>query len=185
MEELDRVFAPGGAMELLRDMKEKGIARKIGITAHNEAAAVKALELYDFDTVMFPFNWHMNMAHGMGNAIKEAVKAGNQGLLGIKAMIEQSWEDEVRYVSKYIKSWCKPFDIDEEPEMLLAAMRYAFSLGINTMVPPGNFEHFRFAVEHIDEVLEHPISEEELELLKKRLPSVVDHPFMDEECYTL
>ena len=185
MEELDRIFAPGGAMELLREMKEKGIARKIGITAHHEAAAVKALELYDFDTVLFPFNWHMNMAHGMGNAVKEAVRAGGQGLLGIKAMIEQSWEDTERYVSKYPKSWCKPFDIDKEPEMLLAAMRYAFSLGIDTLVPPGNFDHFRFAVEHIDEVLEHPLTEKELDLLRQRLPSVADHPFMDEECYTI
>ena len=28
MAELETVFAPGGAMELLRDMREKGIARK-------------------------------------------------------------------------------------------------------------------------------------------------------------
>ena len=185
MEELERVFAPGGAMELLRDLKDKGIARKIGITAHNEAAAVKALEWYDFDTVLFPVNWHMNMAHGMGNAVIRSVRAGGQGLLGIKAMIEKAWGDEERYASKYPKSWCKPFDIEEEPKMLMAAMRYAFSLGIDTMVPPGNFEHFRFAVDHIDEVLEQPIAEEEIKLLEERLPLVIDHPFLDEECYLL
>lgn len=45
MEELETCFAPGGAMELLRDMKEKGIARKISFTAHSEPAALRALEL--------------------------------------------------------------------------------------------------------------------------------------------
>lgn len=179
MEELERVFAPGGAMELLRDMKEKGIARKIGITAHSEAAAVRALELYDFDTVLFPINWHMNMAHGMGNAIAASIRAGGQGFLGIKAMIEQAWDDDVRYASRYPKSWCKPFDIDEEPEMLIAAMRYAFSIGIDTMVPPGNFEHLKFAVEHIEKVLSTPLTPEDCALLEKRLPLVVDHPFLE------
>ena len=178
MEELERVFAPGGAMELLVEMKEKGIARKIGITAHCEEAVLRALELYDFDTVLFPFNWHMNMAHGMGNEVREAVKKGGQGLLGMKSMIERAWDDEERYSSIYPKSWCKPFFIEEEPHMLMAAVKYSFSLGIDTLIPPGNFEHFRFAVEHIDEILDQPISQEEIKLLEERLPKVIDYPFM-------
>ena len=77
MEDLEQAFGPGGVMEMLQEMKEKGIARKLGITAHSEAVALKAIELFDFDTVLFPFNWHMNMAHGMGSTlIKKAKEKG-------------------------------------------------------------------------------------------------------------
>ena len=110
---------------------------------------------------------------------KAVMPGDGQGFLCMKAMIERAWEDEERYSSKYPMSWCKPFDIDEEPEMLLAAMKYSFSLGADTLIPPGNFDHFKFAVEHIDEVLDSPLSEEETEMLRKRLPLVIDFPFMD------
>ena len=185
MAELETVFAPGGAMELLRDMREKGIARKIGITVHNESVALKALELYDFDTVLFPFNWHMHMAHSMGEMLRSVARQKSVGLLCMKSMIERAWGEDERYASKYPKSWCKPIDIDEEPELLLAAVKYALSLGVDTLIPPGNFAHFSFAVEHIEEVLDNPLSESERGLLSARLPMVRDFPFFDQDCYTL
>lgn len=185
MAELETVFAPGGAMELLRDMREKGIARKIGITVHNESVALKALELYDFDTVLFPFNWHMHMAHGMGEMLRSVARQKSMGLLCMKSMIERAWSEDERYASKYPKSWCKPIDIDEEPELLLAAVKYALSLGVDTLIPPGNFEHFSFAVDHIEEALDNPLSETEGNLLSARLPKVRALPFFDQDCYTL
>ena len=108
MEDIETAFGPGGVMEMMRDMKEKGIARKLGITAHSEAVALKALELYDFDTVLFPINWHMHMAHGMGSRLIAAVKEKGIGLLCMKSMIECSWTEEERYASGFKKSWCKP-----------------------------------------------------------------------------
>ena len=185
MEDVDTAFGPGGVMELLRDMKEKGIARKISFTAHSEPVALKALSLYDFDTVLFPFNWHMNMAHGMGDTLIRVAREKGVGLLCMKSMIERSWTDEERYASKYPKSWCKPIDADEEPALLLAAMKYALSLGVDTLVPPGNFDHFRFAVEHIDEALDQPLTEGERALLAARLERVRDRPFFGPDCYTL
>ena len=56
MKDVEAAFAPGGVMELMREVKEKGIAAHIGFTAHNEDAALRMIELYDFDTVLFPFN---------------------------------------------------------------------------------------------------------------------------------
>ena len=79
------------------------------------------------------------------------------------------------------KSWCKPIDIEEEPEALLAVVRYALSLGVDTIVPPGNFDHFRFAVEHIDEMIDCPLSSGERALLEERLQTVKDRPFLDIE----
>lgn len=185
MAELEQAFAPGGAMEVLRDMREKGIARKISFTAHTESVALKALELYDFDTVLFPFNWHMHMAHGMGETLRTVARGKGVGLLCMKSMIECAWGEEERYASKYPKSWCKPIDIDEDPKLLLAAMKYALSLGVDTLIPPGNFGHFKFAVEHIEEALDSPLTESDRALLAARLSRVVSRPFFDPECYTL
>ncbi len=179
LEEVETCFGPGGAMEVLEEAKKSGVAKKLGITAHGEEAALKALEYYDFDTVMFPFNWHMHMGHNMGERLIREAKKRGMGILGIKSMVEREWSEEERYSSKYPKSWCKPFDIDTEPDMLLAGMRYSMSLGLDILVPPGNFDHFRFAVEHMDEVLDNPFSEEDRKKLEAHLEKVKERPFLE------
>lgn len=178
LRDVEIAFGPGGVMELMRKKKEEGVVRKIGITCHSEPAALKALELFPFDTVLFPFNWHMNLGHGFGNALLEKAKERGMGILCMKSMIERAWmADEDR--SRYPKSWCKPFN-SEDP-LLLLAVKYAWSLGVNTLIPPGNFEHFSYAVEHEDEIVNHPITDEELAILKAHLETVKDHPFFGAE----
>ena len=98
-EDVDQAFGPGGTMELMREMKEKGIARKLGITAHSEAVALRALSLYDFDTVLFPFNWHLNLAQGMGNALLAEARRRGLGMLCMTSMIDRAWDDAERYAS--------------------------------------------------------------------------------------
>ncbi|MBP5728855.1 MAG: aldo/keto reductase, partial [Clostridia bacterium] len=169
MEEVERAFGPGGVMELMRTLKERGIARYVGFTAHSEDAALKMLDLFPFDTVLFPFNWFMNMEHGMGNRLLAVLKDRGIGILCMKAFIERRWEKgEDR--GCFPKSWCKPVNTDEEPEFGIAAMKYALSLGVNTLIPPGNFKSFSFAVEHIDECIENPAYDEAL--LRRKLDTV-------------
>ena len=64
-------------MKLLEEMKRSGTALHLGITSHSEGAALMALDLFDFETLMFPINWHMHMAIGFGDRIPK--KAGRQG----------------------------------------------------------------------------------------------------------
>ena len=180
MEDVETAFGPGGVMDMLVEMKEKGLARKLGFTAHSEKVALRALELFPFDTVLFPFNWHLNMAFGKGDQLLKTAKDKGIGVLCMKSMIDRSWkEDEDRYTSSYPKSWCRPFDVAKESDLLLAAVKYALSLGVDTIVPPGNFDHFKFAVDHIDEMLAHPLSEEERAMLAKHLDEVKDYPFFN------
>ena len=178
MEDVDRAFGPGGVMELMVEMKQKGIARKLGVTAHSEAAALRCLELYDFDTILFPFNWHMNMAHGMGSRLIKAAKERGMGVLCMKSMIERAWIDDAEHNgSKYPKSWCKPFDTQTQRDLLTAAVKYALSLGVDAIVPPGNFDHFSFGVENIEGMIAHPFSEDDRKLLEAHLETVKDRPF--------
>ncbi|MBQ9358587.1 MAG: aldo/keto reductase, partial [Abditibacteriota bacterium] len=149
MEEVDRAFGPGGVMELMAEVKQKGIARFAGFTAHSEEAALEMLKRYPFDTVLFPFNWFLHLEHGMGSRLLEVLGEKGAGILAMKAFIERRW-NEGEDKGRFPKSWCKPIDTAEDPAFGVAAMNYALSLGAQTLVPPGNFESFRFAVEHID-----------------------------------
>ena len=172
VEDVEAAFAPGGVMELMRELKEKGIAANIGFSAHSEAAALRAIELYDFDSVLFPFNWFMNMEHGMGSRLIKVAKEKNMGVLCMKAFIERSWNNDAeRYASMFPKSWCKPIDV-ADTAFGVAAMKYALSLGVDTLIPPGNYPSFAFAVEHIDECIEHPFAAEDRAFLEKKLETV-------------
>lgn len=172
LEEVEEVFAPGGAMEMIRDLKSRGIARNIGFSAHDEDSAIEMIKNYDFDTVLFPFNWFMNMAHGMGNQLLALAKERNMGVIAMKSFIEHSFTSEAeRMNSRFPKSWCKPIDV-EDTEFGVAAMKYALSLGVDTLIPPGNFASFSFAVEHIDECLQNPLNQDDLDFLNKKLETV-------------
>jgi len=172
MEEVEAAFGPGGVMELVSTLKQRGIAENIGITAHNEDAALRCLELYDFDTVLFPFNWFMNMEHGMGSRLIRAAKERGMGVLCMKAFIERKWDSEAeRAASAFPKSWCKPIDV-EDTAFGMAAMRYALSLGVDTLIPPGNYASFSFAVDHIDECIDAPLNDADRALLREKLASV-------------
>ena len=172
MEEVDTAFGPGGVMEMVSTLKQRGIARNVGITAHNEEAALKCLELYDFDTVLFPFNWFMNMEHGMGSQLIKAAKERGMGVLCMKAFIERAWNNQdERNSSQFPKSWCKPINVEDVP-FGVAAMKYALSLGVDTLIPPGNYASFSFAVEHIEECLRNPLNDDDYAFLQKKLESV-------------
>ncbi len=172
MKDVEAAFAPGGVMELMRTLKEKGVAAHIGFTAHSEEAALKMMELYDFDTVLFPFNWHMHMDCGMGAELLPAAEEKGMGVLAMKAFIERRWDcDAERAASPFPKSWCKPIDTQDVP-FGTAAMKYTLSLGADTLVPPGNFASFSFAVEHIDGCLAHPLAECDRALLAQKLETV-------------
>lgn len=172
--DVERAFSKGGAMEAMLKAKDAGTLRRLGITCHSEEAALLALSRYDFDTVLFPTNWALHMKKGFAGKIVQAKREKGFGLLGMKSFIHRAWRDEQEKAA-FKKSWCKPIAGDDA--FLLAAMKYALDLGIDTLVPPGNFESFSFAVEHIDECLRNPLSEEDMALLRRKLPETENLDF--------
>lgn len=168
--ELETLFGPDGAMETFLWAQREGLIRHIGFSTHNESVALKAMDLFDFDTVLFPMNWAMGLTVGWGDRIAERAKSIEVGLLAMKTLILRNWlPDEVR---TYPKSWCKP--ISGNDELAVAAMKYGMAKGAATLVPPGNYEHFNFMLDHIDECLANPLSTADLELLKAAALPVKD-----------
>lgn len=165
-EDFDQAFGPGGVLEVMVKAREEGLVRKLGITAHNEEIALKAMEAFEFDTVLYPVNWRMSMSVGMGDRVAKAAGEKGMGLLALKAFVERAWEDGEERT--YPKAWCKPID-PAEGDFLRAAMRYSLAMGCHTLVPPGDFEHFEFGVENIDACVDEPISGAERALLAEKL----------------
>lgn len=111
LDELDEVFAPGGAIEAFVRAKDEGIASWIGITGHTEQAPVvhaEALRRHDFDSVLTPVNYHLYTADAEFRANFDALYALTQdrdvALRTIKAIARKPWVGEHR-----LATWYEPF----------------------------------------------------------------------------
>jgi aryl-alcohol dehydrogenase-like predicted oxidoreductase len=170
-EDYDAVFSPGGAMETFVWAKREGLIRNIGFSTHSEEIALACLDAFPFDTVLFPFQFSLGINDGWGDRIAARAKKDGFGLLAMKTMIERAWKDGDDR-SAWPKSWCKPIDLERDSALVIAAMKRAVSLGANTLVPPGDIAHLRFALEHADEIWGEPLTADELDLLVKRAAAV-------------
>ena len=56
MDKLDKILAPGGALEALLEAKAAGRIGHIGLTAHSAKVFERALELDFAESIMFPYN---------------------------------------------------------------------------------------------------------------------------------
>lgn len=176
IEDVETAFSKGGVFDVMLKAKEAGEVKHLGITCHSEEAALRALELYPFETVLFPTNWALHLKKGFAGKLAAVAKERGIGFLGMKSMIHRAWKDEAeRQVSRFPKSWCMP--ITDNEELTVAAMKYALeTLGATALVPPGNIENFTFAVEHAD-LLSAPLTAREVQLLEQELTAIGEHFF--------
>jgi predicted aldo/keto reductase-like oxidoreductase len=58
VEEVEKAFGPGGAMEFIVKAKQQGKVKHLGFSAHSVDAALLAMRNYDFDSILFPINFN-------------------------------------------------------------------------------------------------------------------------------
>jgi aryl-alcohol dehydrogenase-like predicted oxidoreductase len=85
--DLEEVFAPDGCIETFERAKREGKARFVGVTGHQDPAILlKALDLYDFDTILLPVNpaepAHLSF---LDSVLPEARRRG-MGIIGMKVL---------------------------------------------------------------------------------------------------
>jgi aryl-alcohol dehydrogenase-like predicted oxidoreductase len=57
LDDIEVIFAPGGAIEAFVEAREKGYTRFIGVTGHQDPEIIRAcLQRFPFDTALFPVN---------------------------------------------------------------------------------------------------------------------------------
>lgn len=142
--DVDAVFAPGGVMERLLKAREAGKIRHLGFSAHSEAAAQAALARFDFDTILFPFNYATWGKGGFGPDTFKLVREREMGLLALKSMARQKWPEGLpQEKRKWSKTWYEPLD---DPAQVALALRFTLHLPVTAMLPPGHWELFEMAL---------------------------------------
>jgi len=176
-EDVDKAFGPNGVMEMIEKEKQRGRIRKVGFSAHSQTQALRAMSMYDFDTVMFPLNWQMDMRDGWGSGVANDAKRRGVGVIAIKGLIHRRWIDEDER-DKYPKSWCKPIDVSDR-KLGIAALKYTFNAGADVIIPPGDFRDFAFCVDHIEEIVGDEFTSSEKQLLDNEYLAVKEYPFFE------
>ncbi len=159
-EELDQVFAPGGAMETFLHAKEQGLTRFLGLTGHRPDTLLAALDRYDFDTVMFPYNFILDRTGYARKLVQEASQRGC-GLLAIKPLAQRAWEPGEDRIAP--KCWYKPFSTHHDISLMV---RWVLSTRITSLIPSGDvtlFQRTLKAAQHYQ-----PLSAAELAELDKK-----------------
>ena len=80
--DLDKVCAPGGALEALLEARAAGKIGHLGVTCHATEVLEKALELPWVETVMFPYN----IVETQGEALMKRAKEKNIGFIVMKPL---------------------------------------------------------------------------------------------------
>ncbi|MHC4798102.1 MAG: aldo/keto reductase, partial [Planctomycetota bacterium] len=141
--DIDAAFAKGGAMEVFMEAKKSRQIRHLGFSAHTAAAAFAAMDLYDFDSVLFPVNFACFYKGGFGPRIINQAQSKGVARLALKAMARQEWPKNDPQRKKYKKCWYQPITDPHEAEL---ALRFTLSQPVTAAIPPGDKSLFRLAM---------------------------------------
>jgi aryl-alcohol dehydrogenase-like predicted oxidoreductase len=161
MEEVEQIMGPGGAMEVLVKAREQGLVRYLGFSAHSEEAALALLDRFEFDSILFPFNWVCWHQGHFGPRVLDKAQEKGVGILALKTLAKRKWkENEER---KWSKTWYSPVDTFEEASL---ALRFTLSKPITAAVSPSHAELLWWACDAADQFK--PLSEEEAAQVAQR-----------------
>lgn len=160
--DVDTILGPGGAMETFIEAKKEGKIRYIGFSAHSVEAAMALMDRFDFDTILFPFNYTTWHSGNFGPQVLARAKEKNMGILALKAMAKGPWEKGADR-SKYPKCWYEPL---VTPEDIRMGLRFTLSHPVTAAVTPGESELFRIALDLRNDIK--PLSKAEIAGIKTK-----------------
>jgi len=142
LDEVDEIFAPGGAMETFLRARRHGKIRYIGFSAHSVAAALAMLDRFQFDSILFPVNFICYARGNFGPQVMAKAKEMGVARLALKAMAHGPWrKSDAR---EYPNCWYRPIT---DKALARQALRFTLSEGVTAAMPPGDERLFRMALE--------------------------------------
>jgi len=160
MEDVETIFNPGGAMETFLEARDEGKVRFLGFSAHSVEAATALMDRFDFDTILFPFNFATWYAGNFGPQVMEKAKPKGMGILALKSMAWRPWEEGEERTQD--KTWYKPLP----PEEANKGLRFTLSHPVTAAVPPGHEDLFSLALKLAVEF--EPMSDKEIQEVKEK-----------------
>lgn len=142
LEDVDTIFADGGAMEAFLEARKEGKVKLIGFSAHSVEAAMALMDRFDFDTILFPFNYATWHAGNFGPQVMQRAKEKKMGILALKAMAQRPWkENEDR---GGLRTWYRPHTDKDKANK---GLRFTLSHPVTAAIPPGDASLFEMALE--------------------------------------
>jgi aryl-alcohol dehydrogenase-like predicted oxidoreductase len=84
-QDVDAIFAKGGAMEALREMQEQKVVRYLGVTGHYRPdALIDAVNRYPFDTILMAMNAADSHIYSFTDQLLPLVVEKQMGIIGMK-----------------------------------------------------------------------------------------------------
>lgn len=157
-DDVDRILAPGGALETFVRAREEGLVRHLGFSAHSERAAIALMEAFPFDSILFPVNWVTWNTGKFGPRVLAMAQKKGLAILALKSLAKRRWADEDE-AKRSPKTWYLPVESYEEAEL---AVRFTLSRPVTAAVSPGYEYLIRWAVEAAEAFTPLAAREEEL-----------------------
>ncbi len=139
-DELETALGPGGALQAALDARSEGLVRFIGITSHTAYAPhihLRALERFDFDSVLLPFNYPMmqypQYADGFNRLAAVCLERG-VAMQTIKSICRRPWPENAEH---FASCWYEPL---ADQASIEKAVGYVFGrpqLFLNTVGDTG------------------------------------------------
>lgn len=126
-EEWQTAHGPNGAVAALAKARDEGLTRFIGVTGHGLRIAsmhLKSLEAFDFDSVLFPYNFSLLQNGEFRRDVQKLLEVcadRNVATQAIKSVARRRWGD-TDGSSRF--SWYEPI---AEPEPVARAVRFVLS----------------------------------------------------------
>ena len=146
VEQVEKAFGPGGAMETVEKAKKEGKFKYVGFSAHSVDAALLAMKNYDFDSILFPMNFACWNAGNFGPQVYEEAKKRGMGILALKAMALTRLKEGEEKIFKNV--WYRPI---QDEEIMKMALKFTLSKDITAAVPPGKNTLFLKALEFMND----------------------------------
>lgn len=165
LEDVETLLGPGGAMETFIEARKEGKIRFIGFSAHSVEAAMALMDRFDFDSILFPFNYATWNSGNFGPQVLARAKEKKMGILALKAMAKGPWAEGADR-TKYPKCWYEPLVTAEDIKM---GLRFTLSHPITAAVPPGEAELFKIALGMRNDLK--PLKKSEIKAIKVKAAS--------------
>jgi aryl-alcohol dehydrogenase-like predicted oxidoreductase len=137
-QDVDAIFAKGGAMEALIEMHEQKVVRFLGVTGHyRPEALIDTVNRYPFDTILMSLNAADGHIHSFQDKLLPLVVEKQMGIIGMKVPAR----------GRLLTGWTPP-PVDQQQHMwegsaiatrtgvmdMKAAMRYALTHPVSTVI---------------------------------------------------
>ena len=165
-EDFEKAMGPGGALDAFVEARDAGLVRYLGFSAHSAETAIRLMDAFPFDSILFPTNYVLYGQANFGPQVVAHAEAKGVGRLCLKAMARTQWPEHANRAA-YPKCWYEPIT---DPEEAALALRFTLSQPVTAAVPPGHRDLFRIACEVAENFT--PITEEEQADLFRRARSL-------------